>query len=353
MSNESLSTAAMWQAVINNDTAYDNQFVYAVRTTGVYCRPSCKSRRPKRENVEFFTGLADAQQAGYRACRKCQPNQPADAKTERIAQVCAYIQQHAPDGTITLQQLADEFHVSQYHLQRTFKAVVGVSPREYADSVRMESFKGHLREGDRVTDAIYGAGYGSSSRLYEQVNAHFGIAPASYRKGGAGAAIRYTTTPCALGYLLVATTERGVCAVRLGDIAQRLIDELHAEFPKAAISAAADNLTEHVEAVLAYISGEQPALDLPLDVQATAFQKQVWEALRQIPYGETRSYAQVAEAIGQPKAARAVGRACATNPVALVIPCHRVVKSDGNLNNYRWGIARKQTLLERERRQAE
>lgn len=344
-----LTDAEMWQAVTSNDAAYDGAFVYAVTTTGVFCRPSCKSRDPKPENVAYYPTPAAAQQAGFRPCKRCTPDtsQPDDVVI-RVREMCAYIAAHLDDGDLSLDHLATVFHLSPYHLQRTFRAVMGVSPKAYADSLRADRFRDHLRNGANVTDAIYAAGYGSSSRAYERDT--LGMTPSSYQSGGSDQTITYTVVPCRLGTLLVAGPERGLCAVRLGDDVAALLDELRAEFPAAALVADDGSLATATAAILDYLAGELPHLDLPLDVQATAFQRRVWDELRRIPPGETRTYGQVAAAIGEPTAARAVGNAVGQNPVALVIPCHRVIRADGKPGGYRWGVARKQSLLATETR---
>jgi len=319
-----------------------------VQTTGIYCRPSCPSRRPRRENVRFFAQPSEAEQAGYRPCRRCQPDQITrdEPHRELIAQICRALNE-AGDHVPTLDELGQQFHLSPYHLQRTFKRLVGVTPRQYAAARRLDRFKTHLKEGSTVTDAVYEAGYPSSSSAYEQP---LGMTPTHYRRGGEGLHITYAITPCALGWLLVAATARGVCAVRLGDAEAELEATLAAEFADAARTRG--DLDQAVAALLDYLSGTQPRLDLPLDVQATAFQRRVWDVLRTIPYGSTRTYQDVAQAIGQPSAVRAVAHACASNPAALIIPCHRVVRTDGSLAGYRWGIARKQALLAMEAEQS-
>ncbi|MEM6528816.1 MAG: bifunctional DNA-binding transcriptional regulator/O6-methylguanine-DNA methyltransferase Ada [Chloroflexota bacterium] len=336
----------MWQAVISNDHTYDREFVYAVQSTGIFCRPSCKSRRPLRQNVTFFSTCAEAEQAGYRPCKRCTPKAATDPQVNLISQICAYIDTHATTEKITLHTLANEFHLSRYHLQRTFKAAMGISPHQYTTAVRNNAFKNHLKESTTVTEAIYNAGFESTSTAYKNT----GIQPASYRKGGAGATIRYSTAQTDPGIVLVAMTKRGVCSVGLGDDRDAMIAALHEEFHAAEITEDKDMLADALETVLQHIAGDVPHIDLPLDIQATAFQKRVWEALRDIPYGETRTYGEIAAAIGSPKAARAVGNACASNPVALVIPCHRVIKTGGDVNHYRWGKSRKATLLDHERR---
>jgi AraC family transcriptional regulator of adaptative response/methylated-DNA-[protein]-cysteine methyltransferase len=349
-----MSDSEFWQAVLAHDRQHDTTFVYAVRSTGIYCRPSCPSRRPQREQVQFFARPAQAEQAGFRACRRCHPNgdAPADPMLAIVEQVC-HVLAEPGDKPPTLDDLARQFHVSPAHLQRAFKRLVGVSPRQYADEQRLGRFKQQLKDGEQVTQALYESGYGSSSTVYEQTVTQLGMTPTAYKSGGVDARITYAVAPCALGHLLVATTERGVCAVRLGDSEAALEAALRDEFPAAALQRDDEQLRSTMAVLHDYLRGEQPHLDLPLDIRATAFQRRVWEALRAIPYGSTRSYRDVAEAIGQPKAVRAVARACATNPVALVVPCHRVVGSDGRMSGYRWGVERKRALLEQEARVTE
>jgi AraC family transcriptional regulator of adaptative response/methylated-DNA-[protein]-cysteine methyltransferase len=346
-----MSDSEFWEAVLARDRRHDGIFVYAVRSTGIYCRPSCPARRPQREQVQFFARPAQAEQAGFRACRRCHPNgdAPADPLLDVVEQVCRVLAEPC-DKPPTLDELARQFHVSPAHLQRAFKRIVGVSPRQYADEQRLGRFKQQLKAGEPVTHALYESGYGSSSTVYEQAVTQLGMTPTAYKSGGMDARIVYSVAPCALGHLLVAMTERGVCAVRLGDSEAALEATLRDEFPAAVIARDDEQLRSTMAMLLDYLRGEQPHLDLPLDIRATAFQRRVWEALRAIPYGSTRSYREVAEAIGQPKAVRAVAHACAANPVALVVPCHRVVGSDGSLHGYRWGVERKRALLEQEAR---
>jgi len=338
-----------WQSVLARDVEADGAFVYAVRTTGIYCRPTCPSRRARRENVTFFALPEAAEQAGFRACRRCHPEQGAirDPQVEIVQRVCRAIAAN-PEEPPTLADLSADVGLSPFHMQRTFKRVMGITPRQYTDACRMDRVKGELRKGEAVTSALYGAGYGSPSRLYERAPAQLGMTPAVYRRGGAGMRIHYTVVPCPLGLLLVAATERGLCAITLGDADDALADGLKKEYPAANITRDASGLDTAVETIIRHLHGQEPHLDLPLDVQATAFQWRVWEALQAIPYGSTRSYSEIARAIGQPTAARAVAQACATNRVALAIPCHRVVRESGDLGGYRWGIERKRTLLAHE-----
>jgi len=338
-----------WQAVLERETGFDGAFVYAVRSTGIFCRPTCPSRRPRREQVIFFGRAAAAEQAGFRACRRCRPGGPAHAESQSdlAARARQLIDDH-PDQALTLDQLGAQIGASPHHLQRVFKRVIGITPRQYAEARRLDRLKTRLKEGDNVTTALYEAGYNSSSRLYEQAPERLGMTPATYRSGGAGARIGYSTADTPLGRVLVAATERGVCFVSLADADAELEAALAREYPAAAIERDDARLGDWLNAVAQHLSGDQPLLDLPLDVRATAFQWRVWDALKAIPYGDTRSYSQIAEALGDRNAARAVARACATNPVALVIPCHRVVREGGDLGGYRWGAGRKQALLERE-----
>jgi AraC family transcriptional regulator of adaptative response/methylated-DNA-[protein]-cysteine methyltransferase len=345
-----------WQAVLTRDQSYDGVFVYGVRSTGIYCRPTCPSRRPNRDQVEFFVNGEAAKGAGYRACKRCQPDDVQE-QLQLVQAICEYLE--TVEAAPTLAQLSERFHFSPYHLQRVFKRVTGVSPRQYFDAQRVQRLKTALKDGDTILDALYEAGYSSTSQIYD--GGGLGMTPTEYQNGGAHSTIRYALLPSALGVLLVAATERGVCAVRLGDDGEGLIDELRKEYPQAALdvitpdSDSDPEFRRWVQVVYAVIQNEADdaqrysALSaLPLDVQATAFQRRVWEALRDIPVGDTRSYADIANAIGQPEAVRAVARAIATNPVAVVIPCHRVIRSDGQLSGYRWGTERKHTLLERE-----
>ncbi|HEX6536969.1 MAG TPA: bifunctional DNA-binding transcriptional regulator/O6-methylguanine-DNA methyltransferase Ada [Gemmatimonadaceae bacterium] len=337
-----------WEAVVSRDRRSDGAFVFAVRTTGVYCRPSCPARRPRRENVRFFPSPDVAERAGYRACKRCQPRSAAGAAGETaVERARAFIDAHL-DEPITLDALAREVAMSPYHLQRVFKKQVGLSPKKYRDARRLERFKAHVRGGDTVSRATFEAGFGSSSTLYAAAGAGLGMTPAAYRRGGVGVRIRYAVAHTALGVLLVAATDRGVCAVSLGDSADELESGLTREFPRADLERADAALASWVRPIIAHLEGADAGLELPLELVGTDFQMRVWRALQEIPAGSTRSYSQVAEAIGRPGAARAVARACASNRVALVVPCHRVVREGGALGGYRWGIERKRRLLESE-----
>jgi AraC family transcriptional regulator of adaptative response/methylated-DNA-[protein]-cysteine methyltransferase len=337
-----------WQAVLARDANHDGKFVFAVSSTGVYCRPSCPSRRPRRENVTFFRAPDDAEKAGFRACLRCRPKAIGGShQAEMVKAVCRYIEQHL-DEPITLARLGSEFRQSPFHLQRSFKGVLGISPRAYADSCRLKQLKLNLQAGHSVTRAMYDAGYSSSSRLYERTASQLGMTPDKYRRGAIAAPIRYTLTDSPLGRMLIAATEKGICAIQFADSDDDLEHGLKHEFPFAVRrrdDAAMQSWKQHL---LRQIRGQRLIRSLPLDIQATAFQRRVWTYLQSIPFGATRSYGQVAKAIGQPNATRAVARACATNPVAVAIPCHRVVRTDGDMGGYRWGADRKKTLLDLE-----
>ena len=342
--------ARYWEALTERDGRLNGVFYYAVVTTGVYCRPSCAARQPKRENVLFFQKREAAEQAGFRACRRCHPERETcvDPQAEMVLSVCRHIDQHL-DEPVKLGDLGRAIGLSPFHLQRTFKAWLGIAPRAYADTRRLEALKAGLRAGKPVTSSMYDAGYGSSSRLYERAVSQLGMTPSRYRGQGAGEKIRFTIGEFPIGNVLIAATGRGLCSIQFGDSGRQLEAILRETFPKAEIEREDKELTEWLEALREQMAGvfRRP---LPLDIQATAFQRLVWEHLRKIPYGQTASYQKVAAAIGRPKAARAVARACASNPVAIAIPCHRVVKKDGQAGGYRWGIQRKAALLELERK---
>lgn len=342
-----------WLAVSDKDPEFDGSFVFGVNSTMIYCRPSCPSRLPRRDRVTFFAGPMEAERSGYRACLRCRPKLGAwtDPGADLVARARRLIEAHS-DDRLSLAELGERLGVSPFHLQRVFKKRVGMSPRQYALARRLERFKTNIKEGQSVTDSIYEAGYGSSSRLYEQAGAQLGMTPATYRRGGKGAMIAYTLVDTRLGRLLIAATEDGVCSVAFGDDDAKLVEDLISEYPAAIVEPADDRLRTWVEALLAHLNGQSVKLDLPLDVRATVFQLRVWEALRKIPYGETRSYAEVATAIGRPTATRAVAQACASNPVALINPCHRVVRADGGHGGYRWGALRKKELLDQEKANA-
>jgi AraC family transcriptional regulator, regulatory protein of adaptative response / methylated-DNA-[protein]-cysteine methyltransferase len=337
-----------WEAVIARDPNFDGKFVFAVATTGVYCRPSCAARRPRRENVTFFSRPELAEKAGFRACLRCRPRSfSGNPQSDVAKEICRYIEQHL-DEPITLERLGNAFRLSPFHLQRRFKAALGITPREYADSCRMRQLKRNLQSGDNVTRAMYDAGYGSSSRLYEKTASQLGMTPDNYRRGAIAATIRYACADSPLGRMLIAATDRGVCSIQFARSDGELIEGLKREFPFAMRKPDEGGLQMWIDALLSKMTGRELDAALPLDIRATAFQRRVWTYLQSIPFGATRSYSQVAKAIGQPSASRAVARACATNPVAVAIPCHRVVREDGNTSGYRWGVDRKKALLDLE-----
>jgi AraC family transcriptional regulator of adaptative response/methylated-DNA-[protein]-cysteine methyltransferase len=340
-----------WQAVADRDPRFNGTFVYAVNTTGVYCRPSCPSRRPHRENVVFFSSIDQAKRNGFRECLRCGSGTEtaSDPKVELTMKICKLLEANV-DVPYSLGELSTQLGVSPFRLQRVFKSVTGVTPKQYSAGLRMEQFKANIRNGDDVTESLYMAGYGSSSRLYESAHAKLGMTPATYRKGGKGMSISFTITDSYLGRLLVARTDRGVCSIAFGESDSVLASALESEYPHAVIRHDKNGLRSWVSAVLDHLNGTTPNIELPLDLQATSFQLLVWEELRRIPFGETRSYAEIAARLGRPHATRAVARACASNPVALVTPCHRVVRSDGTLSGYRWGTERKRKLLEQEKK---
>jgi len=338
-----------WRSVLERDARADGAFVYAVRTTGVYCRPSCPSRRPKPESVEFFTAPAVAERAGYRPCKRCEPHQLDRQRAAALA-ACRYIDEHG-DERLTLKTLGRRVGLSPFHLQRLFKKVVGVSPREYQESRRIARFKSGVSNGGTVSGATFDAGFSSSSRLYEKSARHLGMTPARYRSKGAGLDIAFTTFRSPLGAVLLAATARGVCSVSLGANSAQLEAALRAEFSAAAVRRDDDGLRGYTRRIARYLAGGKSDFDLPLDIRATAFQRRVWKMLQSIPYGTTRSYSEIARRTGKPNAVRAVARAIATNPVALLIPCHRAIRKNGDLAGYRWGVERKAALLKQERKE--
>ena len=366
----------LWNAVMARDRRFDGRLVYAVRSTGIYCRPSCPSRRPGRGQVRFFAAPQEARNEGFRSCRRCLPDRDEpdrdhpnryETDTNMATLACAWIEDYveaneALPATQELRQgICDALGVGSSSLAREFKRETGLTLLQYARGKRAERFKRLLKEGTSVSDALYEAGYGSSSRVYEGTGEKMGMTPASYRKGGAGATIGYVVTQSSLGGLLLAATDRGVCAIKLGDDTAALIAELEQEFPAATLLPVETDADTHrfpglrawVDTALAYLDGRSAAVDLPLDVRATMFQWRVWRQLQAIPVGETRTYQQLAEELGAARASRAVGRACATNPVAPIVPCHRALRKDGGLAGYRWGLHRKEALLEMERRFAD
>lgn len=342
--------AARWTALRTRDARADGSFVYSVKTTGVYCRPSCASRAARPENVAFHATPAAAERAGYRACMRCKPDQPPRAERDaaQVAALCRLIERS--ERVPTLDELAAHAGLSPFHTHRLFKAITGVTPRAYAAAQRAERVRGELAKQRSVTAAIYGAGYQSSARFYEAADEMLGMTPTRFKAGGAEQAIRFAIAQCSLGAVLVAATARGVCAILFGDEPEPLIRDLEQRFPRAQLIGADAAFEQLVAQVIALV--EQPGAGgkLPLDIRGTAFQQRVWKALAKIPAGKTASYAEVARRIGAPKASRAVAQACAANPLAVAIPCHRVVRTGGDLSGYRWGIERKRELLAREAR---
>jgi AraC family transcriptional regulator of adaptative response/methylated-DNA-[protein]-cysteine methyltransferase len=341
-----------WGAVRKRDRGFDGLFYFGVLTTGIYCRPSCPARRPLRRNVRFYPTPKAAESDGLRPCRRCRPLSES-GHLAKIHELCRYIENHS-GGPLTLQHLAERAGLSRFHLQRSFKAAVGLSPKQYLDACRLESLKSALKQSKDVTEAVYDAGFGSASRVYERSDARLGMTPNRYRQGGRGLTITHAITDSPLGLLMIAATDRGVCFVQFGESRGALLEALREEYPDAQLDRmsepASAEFRSRMEALRNYLAGAQPSLDLPVDVRATAFQMRVWNYLQSIPCGEVRSYGEVAAAIGQPTAARAVAGACAANRVALAIPCHRVIRGSGDLGGYRWGAGRKRDLLELERR---
>ncbi len=344
-----LSDDEKWHAALSRDETFDGLFVFAVRSTGIYCRPSCPSKRAARERVSFFPGSMEAENAGFRACHRCQPREAGPSPRSRmIDQICKYIEANL-NRKLTLAVLGEQVGMSPYHLQRTFKRVLGVSPRQYVASCRLAKMKAHLRNRETVNDSLYHSGFSSRSRVYEDVPGVFGVNPGEFRRGGKGLRINYGIVDSNIGRLLVAATERGVCSVCIGDNYEAVENSLVEDFPSASLFRDDDGMKAWTDALVSYVNGERPSVDLPVQVRATAFQSKVWKMIRAIPYGKTSTYSQIARQLGMPSASRAVARACATNPIALVIPCHRVVGKHGSLRGYRWGIQRKQALLNLEK----
>lgn len=347
-SNMARDDATRWAAVETRDASHDGEFVYGVTSTGVYCRPSCPSRRPSRANARFFDTPQAAEHGGFRACLRCRPRQDkaASATVAGVETARAYLDANA-DRAVSLAELAKLSGLSASHLQRSFKRIVGVSPKQYQAAHRVTRFKSRLRAGDTVSRATYEAGFGSSSRVYESADKTLGMTPAAFRRGGAGIQISYTIADAPIGRVLVATTERGVCAVDIGTTNAEVEKQLRSDFPNATIARDDDAHATWVRAVLDRVRSPHSTASnrIPLDLAGTAFQVKVWAALQSIPAGERRSYTDIAAAIGRPSATRAVARACATNKVAVVVPCHRVVRADGSLSGYKWGENRKRRLL--------
>lgn len=336
-----------WQSVVDRDVDADGQFVFAVQTTGIFCRPSCRAKHALRKNVRFFADAQQAQDAGFRPCKRCQPDKDSaqQHRLDKIARACQLLEQESP---LTLDELAQQVAMSPYHLHRLFKATTGMTPKVWQQSWRARRLRDALAKGAPVTQAILNAGFPDSSSYYRKADQALGMTAKQFRKGGDNVSVRYTLADCALGRCLVAESERGICAILLGDDDATLVADLHALFPAAQDVPAEANFQQRVREVIVAINSRDASLSLPLDIRGTAFQQQVWQALRTIPCGETVSYQQLASAIGKPKAVRAVASACGANKLAIVIPCHRVIRGDGALSGYRWGIARKAQLLQRE-----
>ncbi|MBK6922195.1 MAG: bifunctional DNA-binding transcriptional regulator/O6-methylguanine-DNA methyltransferase Ada [Deltaproteobacteria bacterium] len=343
------ATDPRWQALRTRDARADGSFVYAVRTTGVFCRPSCPARPPRPENVSFYAEPAAAVRAGFRPCKRCRPDGPSPAAQhgELVAKLCRFIE--GSEEVPTLEQLAQHVGKSEFHTHRLFKAGTGLTPRAYAAAHRNRRVRSELEAGSSVTEAIHAAGFGSSSRFYETSRATLGMTPTRWRQGGDRERIRFAVGQCSLGAILVATTDLGVCAILIGDDPEPLVHDLERRFPRAELVGDDPAFAQTIAAVVGMVEAPQLGLQLPLDIRGTAFQRRVWAALQAIPPGETRDYTGIADALGLPRSARAVAQACAANPLAIAIPCHRVVRRDGDLAGYRWGIDRKHALLQRER----
>ena len=342
-----------WQAVLRKDKTQDGRFVFGVLTTGVYCRPSCPARRPRPENVRYYETPREAERDGLRACRRCRPSDETDRDAALIRDLCAFIRSESSSGSpLTLKALSARAKMSAFHLQRKFKAAVGVTPKEYAAACRMENLKDNLRNQDSVTTAVYESGFGAGSRVYERADSRLGMTPKAYANGGKGVEISYASMETKFGLIMLAATDRGLCFVEFGNSRSELLKRLRQELPAAALKETSGHGSSQFSAWMAalteYLQGHSSRLDLPLDVRATAFEEKVWRYLQSIPAGEVRTYADVATGIGQRNAARAVGRACGANRVAIVIPCHRVLRGDSGLGGYRWGLERKQKLLAHE-----
>jgi AraC family transcriptional regulator, regulatory protein of adaptative response / methylated-DNA-[protein]-cysteine methyltransferase len=349
-----LDPETCWQAVQQRDARQDGTFYFGVLTTGVYCRPSCAARRPLRRNVRFYASPDEAERDGLRACRRCHPRDLAAAGRIkiRIQALCRHIEEHA-DEPLPLNELAAAAGLSLFQLQKQFKAIVGVTPKQFVEAARLKKLKHGLRQAKDVTVAIYDAGYGSSSRVYERADTRLGMTPKQYRLGGAGVVITYAGVDSPIGRMMIGATDRGLCFVQFADTDEALLSELRREYPAARLEAMREphhpDFRRWLDALTRHLAGRQPHLELPLDLRATAFQMRVWNYLQSIPYGEVRSYGEVAAAIGQPTSTRAVASACAKNRVAVLIPCHRVIRGTGELGGYRWGLARKRALIDRER----
>ncbi len=337
-----------WAAVVARNPEADGKFFYSVKTTGVYCRPSCAARTARPENVAFHLTAEDAEKAGFRPCRRCKPDQPrlSEQHAAKVAELCRLIED--AEQVPSLDELAKHAGLSAFHVHRVFKAITGLTPKAYAAAHRSKRVRTELGRASTVTEAIYDAGYNSNARFYEKSNAVLGMTPTNYRAGGANTEIRFAIGECSLGSILVAQSERGVCAILMGDDPDELARDLQDQFPRANLIGGDVEFERLVAKVVGFVEAPGLGLDLPLDVRGTAFQQRVWQALRDIPVGETVSYSDIAKRIGSPKSVRAVAQACAANALAVAIPCHRVVRNDGGLSGYRWGVERKRALLDRE-----
>lgn len=353
--SQSILNDMRWDAVVRRDRQADGTFVYSVRSTGVFCRPGCSSRTPRPENVRFHANAQDAIRAGFRPCQRCKPDLKTTPSTEAIATVCRSIEQAvaAGDPAPPLETLAQQAGLSQFHLHRQFRAAIGLTPRQYANAMRSKQMLKHLKGSATVTESIYETGFSSSSRFYHAAANTLGMTPTQFRKGGQNTDITYAIGPSTLGLILVARSPRGICAILMGNDEETLLDDLQQRFPQASLAPGDTDFSETLEKIVALT--EQPRsnrIDLPLDIRGTAFQQRVWQALQAIPAGETASYAEIAQRIGNPRSVRAVAQACASNALAVAIPCHRVLRSDGALSGYRWGVERKKELLRREQTRA-
>ena len=348
-----VNAQSAWEAVLNHDRRFDGRFVYAVSSTHIYCRPSCPSRRPARHRVTFFSTPQQAEAADFRACLRCQPQSPhGSLQDQRIEEARRYLDDHVGE-TITLRRLAGQVGLSPFHVQRTFQQAFGLSPKAYQDARRIEQFTTLLKRGNSITSATYEAGFGSSSRVSERVSEAIGMTPSAYRSGGKGVTLLYAAVHTPVGVALIARTERGIISVSLGNSEASLAASLKEEYPHALLCPDPQRVAPQMKTLLQRLAGQLLLDPLPLDVPATAFQRKVWKAIQGIPRGSTRTYREIARQIGQPTAARAVARACAANPIAIAIPCHRVVREDGKLTGYRWGLEKKMRLLALERERQE
>ncbi len=339
-----LTEEEKWNAVLSRDAGFDGEFVFAVQSTRVYCRPSCPSKHANRHKVEFFSGPDEAERSGFQACQRCRPQDPKSPRSELLDRICRFIESNL-DKKITLESLSIRVGISPFHLHRTFERSLGISPRQYVEALRLERMKDSLRNGETVNNALYSAGFSSRSRLYEKSHRKLGVDPGTFRRGGEGLQIQYTIVDSPLGRLLVASTEKGVCGVCMGGSDTAVVAALLGDYPQAVLHRNDAGMKKWVTAFLDYFDGQRFPPDLPIDVQATAFQWKVWREIQSIPYGATSTYSDIAQTIGRPQGARAVANACASNRVALVVPCHRVIGKDGGLRGYKWGTKRKQTLL--------